>query len=58
MTFCCMETFLLLILHKYTNLGLGITAGTSVLIFTHLEGREPDLEAEKETKKHYMTNIF
>lgn len=53
-----METFLLLILHKYTNLGLGITAGTSVLIFTHLEGREPDLEAEKETKKHYMTNIF
>lgn len=56
MTVCFMEILLLLILPKYTNLGLGITTGTSVLIFTRLEGREPDSEAGRKT--HSMTFIF
>lgn len=49
-----MEILLLLTLHKYTNLGLGITTGTSVLIFTHLEARGPDSEAGGETERHIL----
>lgn len=32
-----------------TNLGLGITTGSSVLIFKHLKGRDPDSETGSET---------
>lgn len=60
MTVSFMEILLLLILYKYTNLGLGITTGASVLIFTRLEGCEPDSEAGGETQRetHWLTLIF
>lgn len=62
MTASFMEILLLLILYKYTNLGLGITTGASVLIFTRLEGCEPDSEAGGETQRERHTlvdiNIF
>lgn len=60
MTVSFMEILLLLISYKYTNLGLGITTGASVLIFTRLEGCEPNSEAGWETQKetHWLILIF
>lgn len=37
---------------------MGITTGTSVLIFTRLEGREPDSEAGRKTETHSIPLIF
>lgn len=35
--------------HVTTHLGLGISTGTAVLIFTRLDGHRPDSETGRET---------